>query len=240
MSATHVFRLTNIAGSAKDVQKRLRSIVCSLAFMAFGVLAASDAQAASSPEVFVQSNIDRSYAILNDAALSPSERQVQFRALLPSIVDVRRVGLFTLGPYARAAAQADVDKFEFAFTNLLAEVYLRGLSTYSALKVTGSTERSRDDAIVNVAAHDASGKSAQLHLAFRVRQTSSGEHAVTDLQIEGAWLALTQRAEFTAYLQRNGGGLEALSAEIEEKAVRLRVKRIENEIQRKGSGAQGG
>ena len=75
-----------------------KSVVCLLAFVMIGALAASNAHAANSAETFVQSNIDRTYAVLNDGALSPPEREQRFRTLLLSVVDVRRVALFTLGP----------------------------------------------------------------------------------------------------------------------------------------------
>ena len=48
------------------------------------LMAASDARAASPAEAFVQSNVERSYAILDDRTLSGPERQRRFRDLLPT------------------------------------------------------------------------------------------------------------------------------------------------------------
>ena len=58
-----------------------RSTACLLAFVAIGMLAASNAHAANSAKTFVQSNIDRTHAMLNDGALSPPEHKQQFRTL---------------------------------------------------------------------------------------------------------------------------------------------------------------
>jgi ABC-type transporter MlaC component len=44
---------------------------------------------------------------------------------------------------------------------------------------------------------------------------------VTDINIEGAWLGLNQRADFTSYLQQHGGALALLSSELESRAKRL-------------------
>jgi phospholipid transport system substrate-binding protein len=211
----------------------LRSIVCALTFVAIGALAASDAHAANSAEIFVQSSIDKTYAILNEGALSSSERARQFHALLLSVVDVRRVALFTLGPYARNAAPADVEIFERAFAEFLSAVYQRGLESYAAPKVTGSTERAPDDVIVNVSATAPNGKGPQLRLAFRVRGTSSGEQSVTDLQVEGAWLAIVQRGEFTAYLQQHKADIASLGMELEKRTAQLRLAQSESEIHRR-------
>jgi phospholipid transport system substrate-binding protein len=208
----------------------LRAILSSFAFLAFAALAPSNAHAANLSETFIQSSIDKTYAILNDGALNASERQRQFRALLVSLVDVRRVALFTLGPYARDAAPADIETFEGAFTDFLTAVYQRGLDNYADPEVTGSSERAREDVIVNVTARAPNGNESRLRLAFRVRRTSGGEHVITDLQVEGAWLALTQRADFTAYLQRHGGNIAGLATELQDRAAQLRLAQSESEI----------
>lgn len=188
----------------------------------------SDARAAaSSAEAFVQSGIEKSYAILNDSGLSASERQAQFRAFLSSIIDIRRVALFTLGQYARNVAEGDDEKFEPAFADFLTAVYQRGLGNYTDPKVTGSMERTPDDVIVNVTAN--TPKSGPAQLAFRVRRASNGEYVVTDMQVEGAWLAILQRADFTAYLQQHNANIAALAMELENRAARIRATRGEED-----------
>jgi ABC-type transporter MlaC component len=56
-----------------------------------------------------------------------------------------------------------------------------------------------------------------------VRRAKSGGTIITDLEIEGAWLAITQRAEFIAYLERHGGDVAELAMELEERAARIRA-----------------
>jgi phospholipid transport system substrate-binding protein len=190
----------------------------------------SGARAANPAESFVQSGIERSYAILNDDSLSGTARQEQFRALLLSIVDIRRVALFTLGPYARNASQGDLDAFQRAFADFLTVVYQRGLETYSSPKITGSTERAADDVIVNVTANSPNGRGS---LAFRVRSANGSAPLVTDLQVEGAWLAINQRSDFTAYLQQHGGDLAALAAELDKRTAQVRLALSESDIHRR-------
>jgi phospholipid transport system substrate-binding protein len=47
--------------------------------------------------------------------------------------------------------------------------------------------------------------------AFRVRKTMDGKPIITDMQVEGIWLALSQRSDFTGYLQQHGGNVAALT-----------------------------
>lgn len=220
MNTIHVLRPANVLAGF-------------LALVAIGALAASDARAANSAETFVQSGIAQSYAILNDGGLSGPEKEQRFQTMIRSIVDIRRVGVFTLGPYARNATPADMETFEHAFANYLTVVYQRGLDNYSSLTVTGSTERASDDVTVNVSAILASGKGDRAQLAFRVRGTRDGGQSVTDLQVEGAWLAITQRAQFTAYLQQHDSDIAGLAMELERRAMQLRLTQSESEIRRR-------
>src|SRR6266852_5580929 len=92
-----------------------RAVMGSLAFVALGTFfPVSKVRAADETEAFIRFNIDKSYAILNRDA---SNRQAEFRALLLSIVDTRRIALFTLGPYARGQSQPDLDGFIAAFAD---------------------------------------------------------------------------------------------------------------------------
>jgi phospholipid transport system substrate-binding protein len=196
-----------------------------VAFLGLGSLIAPlDARAANPAESFVQSSIDSSYMLLDDRTLDAALREQRFGDQLRSMVDTRRVALFTLGPYARETPKQDVEGFTSAFADFLTAVYRQALERYKnqSIRVTGSTARSDDDVVVNAVVGSNSGQSSSLHIAFRVRRSDTGGYVVTDLQAEGAWLALTQRADFISYLQRHGGNLMLLADELESRAERIR------------------
>jgi phospholipid transport system substrate-binding protein len=194
-------------------------------FVLGGLLAPFDAHAANAAESFVQSNIDKSYALLNDPKLDATERRQAFASQLRSMVDTRRVAQFTLGPFGRDASKEDLEGFTAAFTDFLTNIYQQALNRYKnrSIRVTGSTARSGDDVIVTALVNNGSGPSSELHIAFRVRQSDQGGYAITDFQAEGAWLALTQRADFSSYLQQHGGSLMQLSTELQARAERIRA-----------------
>src|SRR5437879_5576971 len=62
-------------------------------FAAVFVVLAPAARAATPAEIFVQENINKGYAILNDTAVPPQERNGGFRALLTGIMDSKRIAL---------------------------------------------------------------------------------------------------------------------------------------------------
>ena len=91
-------------------------------------------------------------------------------------------------------------------------MYDAQLSKYrgQTLRVTGSQMRSRDDVVVNAEVVNPNQSDAQrIKVAFRVRNSGSGL-TVTDMQVEGVWLAISERADFESYLQRNGNSVARL------------------------------
>lgn len=175
------------------------------------------ARAAAPAESFVQQNIDKGYAILNDISLSSEDRGAKFRALLKSIMDSRRVALFTLGVYARSASPAQIDDFANAFSEFVTAVMQHDIAGNpgQTLTVTGSVVRAPDDVIVNAKlTGSARSNGAPIDLGFRIRKDDHGADTVVDLQVQGVSMALSQRSDFTAWLQQHHGNVPALTAEL--------------------------
>ena len=184
------------------------------------------AQSGNPAESFIQQNVQRGYDILNNHALSSDQRRAQFRDFLLSLTDLRRIGTFTLGQYANGASPADLQAFQHAFEDYAVAVYESRLGKYSGqtLKVTGSMVRAPDDVIVNAVVAAASGGASQqpIHVAFRVRKAMDGRPIITDMEVEGIWLALSERSDFTGFLQQHGGSLSQLTDHLRTQAEQVR------------------
>ena len=193
--------------------------------LALPLLGAPAAQAATPAEGFISENIQKGLTILNDPGLSAAQKSQAFEQLLIGLTDMKRIALFTLGQYARAAAPADEDAFAQAFQNYSVAVYHSYLGLYAGqtLKVTGSNARTPDDIIVNTVMVDPNGNGGQapLQVNFRVR-TDSGKPELTDFSVAGIWLALSQRDQFGAFLAQNHGDVKALTAHLQQVAAGYR------------------
>jgi phospholipid transport system substrate-binding protein len=189
--------------------------------LAFGVMAgapAAQAAAAANPaEAFVQENADKGYGILNNAKLSESDRHMQFRAFLLGLMDAQRIGIFTLGQYANSSSELDINAFIAAFAEYTVAIYQTRLDKYKdqTLKVTGSIPRAADDVVVNGNVTDPTHPDDPPDkIAFRIRKAADGRFVITDLNVEGIWQSLTQRADFTSFLQQHGGKLQELTTNL--------------------------
>ena len=181
--------------------------------------------AASPAETFVQQNVDKGYAILNDAAVPEGKRDDNFRAFLLSVVDAKRIASFTLGVYARGASDADIQKFHGAFSDYVVKVVENDIAGNPGekIEVTGSNERSPDDVVVTGKLIGSKRSNAPVNVAFRVRKNAAGAASVVDMAVEGVSLALEERDDFTAWLQQHHGDIGALAAELQRRSDMLRI-----------------
>lgn len=172
---------------------------------------------------FVQENINKGLAILNDSSLSPEARRDQFASFLLGITDVRRIALFTLGQYRRDASPADVDAFVNAFRNYALAVYQSYFSKYSGqqLKVISSHERAPGDYIVSTNMIDPNSSEKPLQIDFRVR-TDGGNPVLVDFAVQGIWIALEERDEFVSFLGQNNGSIPTLISHLDQLATRFK------------------
>jgi phospholipid transport system substrate-binding protein len=194
-----------------------------LVFLAVGaslLFISPRAHGADMAETFVQTRIEEGYGILRDSQLAAGPRHQQFRDFLLSISDMRRVALFTIGTYRRDATEADLTRFVAAYTEFSVGFYEHALDAYAdqTIRLTGSSRRSDDDAVVNAEIVNSKKKAPPLKVAFRVRKNERGDPVITDFQVEGAWLALMQRSEFMSFLQQHHGEIAELSHELEQRA----------------------
>jgi phospholipid transport system substrate-binding protein len=197
-----------------------------LAMFAAPLVLASPAAAAAPnvAESFVDENIHKGLEILRDKRLSNVQRRDQFEGLLLTLVDVRRIALFTLGQYRRSPPTPpdDVEAFVNAFKNYAAAAYQSYFAKYTdqTLKVIGSTQRSPTDFIVQTNLVDPGSSQPPAEVDFRVR-TDTGKPVLVDVAYQGIWLSLEQRDQFVAFLGQNNGNVRTLIAHLSELAVNL-------------------
>lgn len=201
----------------------MRRAVLALA-MAFAVplMAAQPAAAANVAETFVDQNLQKGLAILNNKSLNTAQRREQFQSFLLALVDTRRIALFTLGQYRRTAPPADVEAFTAAFKDYAAAAYQSYFARYSGqtVKVIGSQQRTPTDYIVATQLIDPSRSQAPLEVDFRIR-TDGGSPVLVDVSVAGIWLSLEQRDQFVSFLGQNNGNIRTLIAHLSDLSANL-------------------
>jgi ABC-type transporter MlaC component len=197
---------------------RVANFFVAITSLAIILLHASSGFAVTPAEGFVQQNVDKGYTILNDSSLAAGERHLQFRNFMLGLTDTNRIALFTLGQYANGASRTELGAFESEFADFEFTTYESLLSKFKGLtlKVTGSTELAEDDIVVNVdvVRFNSTNSAQPVKAAFRLRKAADGRLIVADIQVEGIWLSLVQRSDFTGFLQQHGGSIAALTDQL--------------------------
>ena len=220
------------AGLSRKHSRLAQLIALTLTWMMVTALGTSlmsaPAHASVESEAFIQSSMEDGYEILNSTTLTDDERSAQFREFMLALTDMRRIARFTLGPYVNRASDAEIEDFVDAFITYATAVYEDRLTTYAGqtLTVSRSNDRAADDSVVTAIVatpdNDADPNSVSINVAFRVREDTNGDPIVIDMQVEGIWLAVNQRADFTSFLQQNNGSVPSLSASLRRQAETIR------------------
>ena len=203
-------------------RNRIRLVILAVA-LNFG-FAVSAVQASETTERFIRDALGESYVILNNGTLSDVERRESIQDFLRTVSEFRRTALFVLGPHVNLRERSEVDVFVESFTAYLTstvQVNLEALQNRTLL-VTGSSDRAADDSVVMVDIIDMEdGGVREAQAAFRVRENANGDPVIIDIQFEGIWLAITDRADYVSFLNRNGGDLSALSRFVDRQTQNL-------------------
>ena len=134
------------------------------------------------------------------------------------------------GPVSpQRASPDDLDAFVAAFQNYATAVYQSYFAKYAGqtLKVTGSTERTPTDFIVQTQLIDPGIQPAAAGSGFpgahRRRQAGGG-----GCGLSGIWLALEERDQFVAFLGQNNGNIRTLIAHLSDLAANWASPRSSN------------
>jgi len=198
-----------------------------LAALPFATLPALAEPGPSRATAFIQTTGQELTAAINEPGITPAARRAKVAVILRRAVDVDGVGRFILGRYWRTASAAEQQEYTKLFDEWLIHNLSARFGEYQGVRFTlGRTQaRTEEDVLVNTMI-DRPGSSS-FSLDWRVADVASGPRVV-DVIAEGTSLRLTQRSEYGAVIQRNGGQvsalLEAMRGQVQQFAARERAR----------------
>jgi len=148
-----------------------------------------------------------------------SERLARFRELFHDDFDVPGIGRFVLGRYWRVATPAEQQEFLGLFQEYIVQAYSARLSQYGGepFRVTGNRGSSGGEVVVTSQIIQKSGAVIEVDW-YLIDQ--GGTFKITDVYVGGVSMKVTERDEFGAVIQRNGGQVGPLLAQLREKIQR--------------------
>jgi phospholipid transport system substrate-binding protein len=182
-----------------------------LAVASATVALAQSAPKAATPEdsaaasAFLQRLADDVFAILRDRSLTEAEKDKRLRALLIENVAVKPLGDRMIRRHRAGITAEQYQAYTAAFPDFVVGAYGDRLRAYSGaeFKVVRNLPRgTRGD--VDVVARVSERTGQPFESIWTVARDGQGRWRLLNLTVAGVNLALTQEADFSAYIERNG------------------------------------
>ena len=176
-------------------------------------------------EAFVKEHADKVLTLLDNQTLDATARTETFIGYMDEFSNIDRIAAFVIGKYSRRFSPEDLSAYRAAFRLYNLTAYEMQFEEYrgSAIEITGSTDRSATDSIVDTIVRRQNGDTQDVRWRVLSR---NGKYEVVDiaLNFDGSllWLAIEQRAQFLDLLDRTNGSADALVSKLEELTAELR------------------
>lgn len=153
---------------------------------------------------------------INDKEWDAAAVEQKFATLLEEYFNVDYIGKASLGQYWRKANSSERKRYLDTFRENIIKVYSLRFKDYKeqTIKVVKSSVRGRGDVIVFSKILSGDGEQPPLDLDWRVRLQKDGSYRIIDLTVAGVSMLITQKNEYKAIIEKNGGKISALIDEL--------------------------
>ena len=184
----------------------------SLLFLFFNNVSAGS----SDPKQFIQEIVDQAKKILV-ATNTPEYKTEKLTEIALATVDIKGVGLYTLGPYRKKLNKKQKKDYTIIFEKYFLKTFVSRLTDYSEPKINViSAEKKNEKYTIVSSILLATDKKPEVKIDWRVYTKNPNKPLIRDLIIEGLSLARTQKEEFSSIIESNDGDINALFNKLRE------------------------
>ena len=168
------------------------------------------------PDVFVQSTVNRASKLLSED-ISKSEKVEKLKLIAKDTVDIKGIGLYTLGSARKNLSNEEKSIYSKRFEEYFLKSFSSRLAEYTnpEIDVFGKEVLNENYTIVN-STLKATSERPEIRIDWRVFTKNPEQPLIRDLIIEGLSLARTQKEEFASVLNSNNDEIESLFKVLEE------------------------
>ena len=172
------------------------------------------------PDVFVQSTVNRASAILTKS-ISREDKMNELKVIAKDTVDIRGIGLYTLGSFRKNLSENEKNEYSDLFENYFLKTFSSRLSEYTNPKIEVKDKKvlNKNYTIVNSVLIGTSER-PEVKIDWRIYTKNADNPLIRDLIIEGLSLVRTQKEEFASILNSNNGDINSLFKVLKEFVVK--------------------
>ncbi len=174
-----------------------------MAVPAAAQVAATPAEAASAGE-FISQLADRVFAVLKENQ-SKAAIKTKFRAMLKDNFAVDDAGLHLIRRYRNQITPAQLAAYQAVLPDYIVNVYADRLINYAdaSVKIVRTQAHGSNGSVDVFSRVQAPGKDA-FDIIWQVQKAPSGKWLIANVTVSGINMSLTQEADFSAFIQKNG------------------------------------
>ena len=182
----------------------------------FVLLLLSEKSFSIEPDKFIQSIADEASKVLI-GNFSKEEKMEKLKAIALKSVDIKGIGLYSLGSHRKNLSDNQKEKYSELFKKYFLKSFSSRLSDYTDPKINVlSMEKLNNKYTIVSSILIATEKNPEVKINWRVYTKDPANPLIRDLIIEGLSLARTQKEEFNSVIQSNDGDINALFANLTE------------------------
>ena len=162
------------------------------------------------PDEFVQSIVDKASKVLANN-LSKEQRIKKLKLIAMESVDIRGIGLYTLGSHRKNLSDNQKKEYNDLFYKYFLKSFSSRLADYTDPKINVlSQEKINEKYTIVSSLLVSTDKRPEVKLDWRVYTKNPNQPLIRDLIIEGLSLVRTQKEEFNSVIQSNDGDINTL------------------------------
>tara|TARA_B100000242_G_scaffold140910_1_gene100134 strand:- start:41 stop:634 length:594 start_codon:yes stop_codon:yes gene_type:complete len=162
------------------------------------------------PSDFIKNVTNEASNILKKS-INPEEKKNQLIELANKSVDIKGIGMYSLGKHKKNISESQLRDYEVLFKNYFLKSFSSRLSEYSDPKINVISQKYINDKYTIVSSILVGDeKRPEINIDWRVYTKQPENPLVRDLIIEGLSLARTQREEFNSVIQSADGDINVL------------------------------
>ena len=171
----------------------------------------------SDPKEFVQELVTDAIEKLSDKNLTKDEKSKFVEKVAIENVDIKALGLYTLGELRKSSNESDLMEYQLAFEKYFLKSLTSRLTDYSSsrFEVINSEKKSATYTIVKSIINPEDG-GPKIKIDWRIYTKNPEKPLIRDLIVEGLSLARTQKEEFSSILSSNNNDIKILIKKLEE------------------------
>jgi len=171
----------------------------------------------SDPEKFISELVEDAISKLSNKKVSDEEKSDYIEKIALENVDIKALGLYTIGEIRKSAKKTDLEKYQIVFEKYFLKSLTSRLKEYSSNKfeIISADVKSSNYTIIKSKILGSENQ-PEIKIDWRVYTKDPAKPLIRDLIVEGLSLARTQKEEFSSILNSNDNDINILISKLEE------------------------